>query len=1264
MKQEMRWGALAAVAIAAAVGISSRSTGGPQGSAPAVRLAQQKATQSKTNQKTVQTQCSELKDLLQAFFLSENVALPGVCYQATDGAAAGAGDKSKDTGFQPKFIIATLPDPLHTHFSLLFDRFIEAIQQGAQDEGYEYDSSWLPWETEEPSFALLPDQDAEDDRTKAREDQPGILLFRKATPKDHQGARAPYQEALIVFIVGEESTRGIHRTQFRNAAAWITALQASSGRPSVGILGPTFSGSFPSLSELLATDDVRKSLYGEPGISGDRLAIYSGSTTSQGDANQFALTEGVFFRSFFQDDDTELNRFCKYLTRPTGAKESFDLHRLAILSEDETAYGFEASQNPVCERATWLYYPRDISTLRAAYQKQSMFDSATAQQNQDAQRKTLPTDLADPAGKEHDTVRTYSGNQTPLSQEAELLGIVGALRTHRVQYVALRSSNTLDPLFLANFLRREYPEARVVIVNADLLFQRGQDAMALSGVMTLSTYPLFSWERAWTAHPPFSASSHRVFPESSTEATYIASRLLLDSLMLGLGQTPKCAPPGDDVSVPPGDNVFVPPIRCSQGSSDVPIPDYAPPFWTVPPPDGAGDSRDSYKPATWLSVITRSGSWPLAALNDNMLTAPTPRGFWEALLDWRSWVAENNHDGEWPSMPLSMKLLLFSLLMFSLFHAWCCKYASFTAKPAFRAHFATQGCRHRVLIFFGSFLVALMAVIAGWGCGVLGWTGGFPTYVWRVRSFVLFVCVIAVCSILWNASATKRLNEEPENDVARTSSKWKVFSFLMLFSVLIGLPVLTWVWPLESAFILANQVLTYWRAMNLTSGVSPLVPFFSLALGLYTWFWYSLHGLALFGHDCPRLPRIADLRIKVKVRNAKNEEEEKKLDILRMFSREFAADPAERAATPLATSTLLLVPVLFLVFWLLVGLIAHEVPVRSLGARTYARIFCLWLDFCFSLIFSAGWQLWATWSRLRQLLVFLDRLPLRRTLGALRGFSWGSVWKMSGNVLDVRYKLLSRQLESLNHLHASLEEFIKTAPDPNDDQVKAAKDCQDRVDKNRVAVGVFAEWYSTAYRDANAAVGPGRWDIQEQIAATTGLVLSHLLVPAWREEKQSLILIDPAGIDKDKDEPWQCPPPSTKEYIRNAEELVCLNYLGFAQNLLGRIRTITLGSLCLFVAATLAVSSYPFDPRPALSGVLLLLFVALGTVVVFVYADMHRDATLSHVTNTNPGELGSEFWFKIIGFGAAPLLGLLTTVFPELSGSIFSWLQPGLNSLK
>jgi hypothetical protein len=35
-----------------------------------------------------------------------------------------------------RFVVTTVPDPLHTHLNLQFDRTIEAIQQAAQDEGY------------------------------------------------------------------------------------------------------------------------------------------------------------------------------------------------------------------------------------------------------------------------------------------------------------------------------------------------------------------------------------------------------------------------------------------------------------------------------------------------------------------------------------------------------------------------------------------------------------------------------------------------------------------------------------------------------------------------------------------------------------------------------------------------------------------------------------------------------------------------------------------------------------------------------------------------------------------------------------------------------------------------------------------------------------------------------------------------------------------------------------------------------------------------
>ena len=64
-------------------------------------------------------------------------------------------------------------------------------------------------------------------------------------------------------------------------------------------------------------------------------------------------------------------------------------------------------------------------------------------------------------------------------------------------------------------------------------------------------------------------------------------------------------------------------------------------------------------------------------------------------------------------------------------------------------------------------------------------------------------------------------------------------------------------------------------------------------------------------------------------------------------------------------------------------------------------------------------------------------------------------------------------------------------------------------------------------------------------------------------------------------------------------------------------------------------------------------------IIVFVYAEMHRDATLSHITHTSPGELGFDFYVKIFTFGLGPLIGLLTTLFPSMTDFVVSFLQPG-----
>jgi hypothetical protein len=263
------------------------------------------------------------------------------------------------------------------------------------------------------------------------------------------------------------------------------------------------------------------------------------------------------------------------------------------------------------------------------------------------------------------------------------------------------------------------------------------------------------------------------------------------------------------------------------------------------------------------------------------------------------------------------------------------------------------------------------------------------------------VWVITGVSLVSNLFVTRNLNEDAVNRQRGGHSdarfhKWVIFLFT-LFLFLLGAAFLAWVFPLESANLLANRALVYWRAMNLASGVSPIVPFLFLTMGLYLWFWYSLHGLALFGPDRPRLPLREKLIITMQDKD-ENKAKDKHLDVLPMFSQECAAKPAEDAATPLSLRALGLSLLLFLLFWAIVFLVVGELPIRSLGARAYAWIFCLWLDFCFSIIIAEAWQLWSTWSHLRRLLVFLDRLTLRRTLGALHGFSWGTVWKMSGRL--------------------------------------------------------------------------------------------------------------------------------------------------------------------------------------------------------------------------------------------------------------------------
>ncbi|HMJ20415.1 MAG TPA: hypothetical protein VK513_00860, partial [Terriglobales bacterium] len=80
----------------------------------------------------------------------------------------------------PEIILATVPDPVHTHGALLFDRSIDAIEDALQDSGWDYQGSWMPWSTGTDKAESATIEDAEEERLfkGGREQYPGVILFR------------------------------------------------------------------------------------------------------------------------------------------------------------------------------------------------------------------------------------------------------------------------------------------------------------------------------------------------------------------------------------------------------------------------------------------------------------------------------------------------------------------------------------------------------------------------------------------------------------------------------------------------------------------------------------------------------------------------------------------------------------------------------------------------------------------------------------------------------------------------------------------------------------------------------------------------------------------------------------------------------------------------------------------------------------------------------------------------------------------------------
>jgi hypothetical protein len=768
---------------------------------------------------------------------------------------------------------------------------------------------------------------------------------------------------------------------------------------------------------------------------------------------------------------------------------------------------------------------------------------------------------------------------------------------------------------------------------ADLMFRRGAEGASLRGVMMLSTYPLLTWQQDWTSSvvqpptwqqvwgsppPAEKGESYRIFGEDNAEGVYVAARELFPDQSYG------------------------------DKAPQVSIDNYVPPRWTRSPDDNDWDKR----PATWLTVIGHRQFWPIAVLNRYTLHPHMQQGSAENSLlptfcdlqDMR--IAVAGDPKPMGRLPVEFGLLVVLCLGWSVLHLLWCMHGSISPVPSgFRlAYFAPVPRRqHPLLIGFGSVLVASAAVIVAGTSGLIN--GALGRWNIVVAGFILLTFLLAFFAC-WRNYKLQPMTDD--TFTADSSYEWRWITAIGSIALLIAFMVVELVLLLK--LNITDRIPTFWRSVHLLSGVSPLLPQLFLLAGMYCWFWFCLRGLSLFGGDRPLLPKGDDLILRDGTP-------------MSVFSRETAQTPNENAAMPIGKFYLKLLMWILPTVLVVSAMLLNGRPwLRTLGERKYGYFMFFWIVLCISLILADTAEAWSSWRRLRVLLNHIDLVPLRRTLNALHGLTWRSVWAMSGNVLEERYCLFSRQIEALRHLENQVALWAPASA--ADTEIKA--DLIKKIDDFMLnKMKPFGVWYRNFFEGVpNAPDMEYLLEVQRGIASIAGFLLVHVLMPSWQTEKDSLIIDRRPKKNKEDENRVPLIYPDMPKCVLAAEEFFVLPYLGFIQNILGRIRTIVLGSLFLFVATTLAVSSYPFDPLPVLGGIFLAVFVITGTTIVVIYAGMHRDATLSYITDTSPGELGGGFWRQVFTFGVGPLIGLLTTLFPSITDFVVSWLQPSSQVIK
>ena len=1349
-------------------------------------------------------------------------------------------------------IIATIPDPIHSHFALDFDRAVDAILLAAADNGYLGSYSWLPWRSNAP--ALSTSESASNstpkDEDSTRERQPGLIILRYAPdpnawsrsaesdeshPERHSFSRSAYYRVIYLFLVGETPALGVNGNQLQNAfkyekflkenhGAWLSvrpppppdtdqpeaqnrtnvqkgtattpSYPATRAKTTLSVIGPFFSGSAASLHQGIETAvrDIN-STPGEP-----VQPFISGVTSTLIAVRELDPKSENIYRSFGENASFEQERFLQSL-----AATGYDLSRVAVLSEAGTVFGSATkitehacpsgakdpckdadpmhpdpnSNRDLFKKGTILNlrFPRELSLLRNAQSGKSTNSDASSSPPTPYLNLSLKDYSAD------DTVPRFSTGQSPLSIESQLMAIAHQLQRARTQFILLSASNILDDIFLAQFLHRACPDARIVLfAGGDLLFERDVDNHPYIGSISISPYLLTSLD--------FGNKVQWLHSDYQAEAIYNATSFTFWDH--ASDTWPKLA-----------------------GYRRYPVPD-PDPHANVPPP-----VTQFLQIPLWVTAIGADGYYPLAILDwcgsnergilptiqpntadlplasdrvaekacDETLsslpnkTALPPQHVWDYVPE-----SINRNSGISPSLVwMVLDTLILILCLIHIVLLWSAQFWS----PATRDLAVDQNDqphRRSVYLNIGTTVLAAMAFVTAYPLILVGhyYHLALPGHLFAWLTLIA-ACLACLATILktWPYRFHKQCVE------------YCFFNIVAVFALLFT--VTLWIAICRSDNF-GGEHHSYvglyfsYRCLQPMSGVCPLLPVLLLLLAWYLWSICQTARLRFSDVHRPRMARIASPSSTYDPANAPYplfipddvlENCSRPIDsclyknitcllitrevILRFCANLTHDSPAairslanqiKTAINPFLAGvyltlfalcvfashihsvdhflfTPILVPIFSSIaspfslasgptFYSLIQSVDRFLFTPTLIPLTFSmhygptryEFLVTALFFPLIMVVLSGWfrtiLIWGALSR--GLLESLERQPIRFAFTRIKGGSWVSMLNQSG--LNIRWRDMSRSTESIRQLVH--HPYVKAHPSLQTELLEHYKTINAHIRKLMVSIQYAgasslapsvptAQQSNTSQADlpqsnpASEEAGSqpavsclvGAWDrpkppadddlcsiysIEEGYANFCTALLNSVLVPHWDQVRTGLVEECNVPLkDSSKDEKsgevgktQKAEDTESSEelnacrsvFIHLAEELIVVRYVALIRAVLVNMRYLMLFVSAAFVLAIIAWNSYPFQPHRLIDWCFTLMFVFIGTGIVWVFAQMHRNPLLSRITDTSPNKLGIDFFIRIAAFGAVPVLTWLAYQFPEIGGNLLRIVQPGLQVMK